>query len=167
MNQHLPRKANSTILAETRPVKYTLGMTGNPSDHQWAEVTEDDEVAEEVQVVMNVTPVEFLLTDSTISGSEPIVSQANSTAQLTEVAEHKKKVLDQATAAMQSHSMINQEVLLHLWDCGGQPVFLDVLPAFLSSRTLFLLVFNASIGLEAPFRVFSFDMVNGTIKGCP
>ena len=157
MNQHLPRKANSTILAETRPVKYTWVMTGNPSDHQWAEVTEDDEVAEEVQVVMNVTPVEFLLTDSTISGSEPIVSQANSTAQLTEVAEHKKKVLDQATAAMQSHSMINQEVLLHLWDCGGQPVFLDVLPAFLSSRTLFLLVFNASIGLEAPFRVFSFD----------
>ena len=76
---------------------------------------------------------------------------------MTDVNEHKKKVLYQATAAMQSQSKANQEVLLHLWDCGGQPVFLDVLPAFLSSRTMFLLVFNASIGLEAPFRVFAFD----------
>ena len=74
-----------------------------------------------------------------------------------EVEKHKETVLDQATAAKQSQSKANQEVLLHLWDCGGQPVFLDVLPAFLSSRTMFLLVFNASIGLEAPFRVYAFD----------
>ena len=92
------------------------------------------------------------------SGSEPIMSsQAKYTAQLTGKEKHKKKVLDQATAAKQSQSKANQEVLLHLWDCGGQPVFLDVLPAFLSSRTMFLLVFNASIGLEAPFRVFAFE----------
>jgi len=30
-----------------------------------------------------------------------------------------------------------------VWDCGGQPVFLDVLPAFLTSRTMFLLSFDA------------------------
>ena len=47
-------------------------------------------------------------------------------------------------------------MLLHLWDCGGQPVFLDVLPAFLSSRTMFVLVFNASKGLTAPFKVYAF-----------
>ena len=165
MNQHLPRKANSTILAETRPVKYTWVKTGHPASgvHQWAEVTEGDEIAEEVQMVKNVfISPEFLLMDSTTmihSASELIVSQANYTALLTEVEKHKQNVLryQLATAAMQSQSKANQEVLLHLWDCGGQPVFLDVLPAFLSSRTMFLLVFNASIGLETPFRVFAFD----------
>ena len=76
----------------------------------------------------------------------------------TEVDEHKEKVL-QASKQSQSKAdqevssaKADQEVLLHLWDCGGQLVFLDVLPAFLSSRTMFLLMFDASKGLDAPVR---------------
>ena len=38
---------------------------------------------------------------------------------------------------------LHSEVVMHVWDCGGQPVFLDVLPAFLTSRTMFLLFFDA------------------------
>ena len=72
----------------------------------------------------------------------------------TEVDEHKEKVLQ---ASKQSQSKTDQEVLLHLWDCGGQLVFLDVLPAFLSSRTMFLLMFDASKGLAAPVRDVAFD----------
>ena len=74
-----------------------------------------------------------------------------------EVAEHKEKVLQQAATDELCQSKADDEVLLHLWDCGGQPVFLDVLPAFLSSRTMFVLVFNASKGLMAPFKVYAFD----------
>ena len=47
MNQPLPDKANSTILAETRPVKYNWAMTGNVSGKQWVEISEEDELAEE------------------------------------------------------------------------------------------------------------------------
>ena len=47
----------------------------------------------------------------------------------------------------------DDEVLFHLWDCGGQPIFLDLLPAFLSSRTVFLLMFDASKSLDEPFQV--------------
>ena len=36
------------------------------------------------------------------------------------------------------------EVMMRVWDCGGQPVFLDILSAFLTSRTMFLLLFDAS-----------------------
>ena len=36
------------------------------------------------------------------------------------------------------------DVLMRIWDCGGQPVFLDILSAFLTSRTMFLLLFDAS-----------------------
>ena len=39
---------------------------------------------------------------------------------------------------------LKPQPFLHLWDCGGQPVFLEVLPAFLTSRTMFLLLFDAS-----------------------
>ena len=40
------------------------------------------------------------------------------------------------------------EVMMRIWDCGGQPVFLDILSAFLSSPTIFLLVFDASKALN-------------------
>ena len=36
----------------------------------------------------------------------------------------------------------------YFWDCGGQPSFLEILPAFLTSRTFFILTFNASIDLN-------------------
>ena len=52
------------------------------------------------------------------------------------------------------------EVLMNVWDCGGQPVFLDVLPAFLTSRTIFYLVFDASKDLNARWNDVITD--NGT-----
>ena len=41
-------------------------------------------------------------------------------------------------------SNIKPTPFLHIWDCGGQPVFLEILPAFLTPRTMFLLMFDAS-----------------------
>ena len=46
----------------------------------------------------------------------------------------------------QNHN--NPEVVMHVWDCGGQPVFLDVISAFLTPRTMFFLLFDASISLD-------------------
>ena len=43
-----------------------------------------------------------------------------------------------------SESSFVMQPFLHVWDCGGQPVFLETLPAFLTSRTMFLLLFDAS-----------------------
>ena len=58
-----------------------------------------------------------------------------------------RSVLQQVAKRALSHSkdqaVPHTEVLMHVWDCGGQPVFLDVLPAFLTSRTMFLLFFDA------------------------
>ena len=39
---------------------------------------------------------------------------------------------------------IKPRPFMHIWDCGGQPVFLEILPAFLTPRTMFLLMFDAS-----------------------
>ena len=43
-------------------------------------------------------------------------------------------------------------VVMHVWDCGGQPIFLDVLAAFLTSRTMFFLLFDASIHLDSLYQ---------------
>ena len=53
------------------------------------------------------------------------------------------------------------EVLIHIWDCGGQQVFLDVIPAFLTARTIFLLLFNAAEQLNRSFS--SVSRQNGDI----
>lgn len=42
------------------------------------------------------------------------------------------------------------DVYLRIWDCGGQHVFLNLLPAFLTDRTLFLLMFDARHNLNDP-----------------
>ena len=58
-----------------------------------------------------------------------------------------RNVLEQALQRAENSpgnpSVPESEVLMHVWDCGGQPVFLDVLPAFLTSRTMFLIFFDA------------------------
>uniref|UniRef100_A0A1X7T042 C-terminal of Roc (COR) domain-containing protein n=1 Tax=Amphimedon queenslandica TaxID=400682 RepID=A0A1X7T042_AMPQE len=41
---------------------------------------------------------------------------------------------------------------MHFWDCGGQPAFLEILPVFLTSRTTFLLHFDASKDLNSKWQ---------------
>ena len=50
-----------------------------------------------------------------------------------------------------SHSDKNGEVILRIWDCGGQQVFLDILSAFLTPHTMFIQVFNASQPLNSNY----------------
>ena len=63
-----------------------------------------------------------------------------------EVEELFKVILERALQI--TSPKLDPEVWLHVWDSGGQPVFLDVLPAFLTSRTMFVLLFNASKDLK-------------------
>ena len=48
---------------------------------------------------------------------------------------------------LEEHMSSNKSDVLHVWDCGGQPVFLDILSAFITARTMFLLLFDASKNL--------------------
>lgn len=57
-----------------------------------------------------------------------------------------------STAFSVCDSSVDPDMLMNIWDCGGQSVFLDVLPAFLTSRTLFVLVFDASKDLNTNWR---------------
>ena len=47
---------------------------------------------------------------------------------------------------------VNPDTVLHIWDCGGQPVFLDIISAFITPRTMFFLTFNASVDLNSKYQ---------------
>ena len=51
------------------------------------------------------------------------------------------------------HDYSSEEVLLSLVDCGGQPIFFDVLPVFLNRSTVFVLVLDVSQNLYEPVSV--------------
>ena len=66
-------------------------------------------------------------------------------------AETVQKVLSNAFT-LQSNSK-ESDMFLHVWDCGGQPVYMNALPAFVSAATIYLLVFDASKPLNHKVKV--------------
>ena len=54
----------------------------------------------------------------------------------------------------------DNEVLINIWDCGGQFVFREILPAFLAQKVAYLLIYDASKDLEEVYKE------PGTYPGC-
>ena len=169
MNEPLPNKANSTVLAHTRSVKYYWVKIGRHSVCYWAEVSEEDEISENLQLFHQYRTS---LTDEEKYSSESrldYVVDENRHKVHSEVTAHEEVIMFRLMKSeeieddevedddVEDDVVEDDEVLFHLWDCGGQPVFLDLLPAFLSSRTVFLLMFDASKSLDEPFQVIIND----------
>ena len=163
MNQRLPQESESTIFADTETVKLFWAKAEGSSDSYWAEVTDQDEIQELAGLVQLVSghskPSRDARILSTMAAAVavgvfkplgfiphkgPTISDKYVSSIKDDVV---RNVLQQALLHHESSPknppVPQSEVLLHVWDCGGQPAFLDVLPAFLTSRTMFLLVFDA------------------------
>ena len=146
MNEPLPDKANSTVLAHTRPVKYSWVKSGGHSCYM-AEVSRYDELSEFSQLIHK-----YRASNSITDAERHSVSDESGRRVVhSEVTAHENVFMP--ILMMSDNKTKDNEVLLCLWDCGGQPVFLDLLPAFLSSRTVFLLMFDASKSLDEAFQV--------------
>ena len=159
MNQQLPQ-AESTILADTKVVKPQFwARAGESADSYWAEVTDQEEIEELAGLFQLVLSSNVATVLQRVVASDAIVEfypqeykpqniQAISDEYVSSIKDSDvRTVLQQVAKCALSHSkdqsVPHTEVLMHVWDCGGQPVFLDVLPAFLTSRTIFLLFFDA------------------------
>ncbi|XP_019857981.1 PREDICTED: uncharacterized protein LOC105314442 [Amphimedon queenslandica] len=59
-------------------------------------------------------------------------------------------ILNAVISFIENNSLkkIKPRPFLHFWDSGGQPPFLEILPVFLTSRTLFFLIFDAEKDLN-------------------
>ena len=163
MNQKLPQ-AETTILADTKVVKQQFwAKAGESADSYWAEVTDQDEIEElaglfqlvlsklhpsNVATVLQTVVASDAVGDFDPRGYKPQNIQTISGEYVSSIKDNDvQSVLQQVAKCALSYSkdqsVPHTEVLMHVWDCGGQPVFLDILPAFLTSRTIFLLFFDA------------------------
>ena len=161
MNQRLPQDAESTILIDTKTVKPQLwAKAGESADSYWAEVTDEDEIEELAGLFQLVTQAKFrpsnpetMVVASAVGELDPqgykpqsvqtISDEYVSSIKDNEVQNVLQQVAEHGIYYPQNRAGPQSEVLMHVWDCGGQPVFLDVLPAFLTCRTMFLLFFDA------------------------
>ena len=167
----LPKMASSTLLANALSVKCQWAGAGDSSGKGWMEIDEEDEINELAALLCTILKNKSLLqsvdsasaikefqpvSQSRSEGSGLVSQQPESTnigSNLPDMVQKiEEEVFRKARLATLHHQM-QSEVLLNLWDSGGQVVFMNVLPAFLTKRTLFMLVFDASKNLETKLQV--------------
>ena len=192
MSKHFP-VAESTQLADTmtvKPATKTWASAGADSTSFWQEVKDEDETMEIVGLVHLVARASAGRSTSSrfISLLDPTTSESSHAddksvdvtyyghSQVTLKYDHRniikvqqKVVNDILTQAVEvakenpNAEAPEKDVLIIIWDCGGQPIFLDILPAFLTQRTMFLLFYDARRSLTEPCIIRTFhggELVN-------
>ena len=162
MKKRLPKMAFSTLLANCLSVKCHWAGAGGSSGQNWVEIDDDDEINELATLLAEILDRKSLLQSvesaSAVKDFQPFTEPQQQQLESipmdhTEAVDKiRKKVFTKARLA-KMHNQSQFEVLLNLWDSGGQLVFMNILPAFLTRRTLFMLVFNASKSLEEKLQV--------------
>ena len=142
---------NSTILSDVSLVWHAM------DNEKWREVSEEDEKDELAQLLAIVYEGDSDSISYAASALEQFSKAAIKdviTVSSTKIKEIEKSSMSSIfIEAMEKAQVIRKgegiqqfqpKPFLHVWDCGGQPVFLEILPAFLTPRTMFLLLFDAS-----------------------
>ena len=149
MKEKFTENKNSTMLAETRDISYQFIEA---EKGHWSKMDEKAELAKKVVKGEDSSSngKEWPQAEEEFGKKTNTVSQgqAELVPELAEKASdaHKQCCKDVSSKAQQleKHMSSSKSDVLHVWDCGGQPVFLDILSAFITARTMFLLLFDAS-----------------------
>ena len=121
------------------------------SDTQWREISEEDEYIEMAQLVQDIygmsksgecqfehnKPSKNPNSDTDRSSlSEDVALYKN---------RHVKDIVDKVMeyVSKQISQERHQETWMRVWDCGGQHVFRTILPAFVTTKSMFVLMFDA------------------------
>ena len=142
MNLPLPRSANSTQLAETHTLRATDSYWARAqAGGHWVRITDEDEIKELAQLVKQIQHRKQSAQSENTKQHQK--ESKFSHPQVKVVIEDIMAECSKADLSPSKNASATEvEVYFRVWDCGGQPVFLNVLPAFLTARTLFLLMFN-------------------------
>ena len=159
MNLPLPTEACSTQLADTFTLRPTdTYWAKSKCDGHWIKVTDKDEINELVQLVRArnklAKKLESEVKKDQDSPELKLKGEKFTHPQVKEVVDEAIEAASAPVDSPASESLANAtaeaiDTYLRIWDCGGQPVFLDILPAFLTARTLFLLMFDARFDLQS------------------
>ena len=175
MNLPLPQAANSTQLADLITVKpqqasipQQLMAKATDSNMPWVRVTEDDEINELVGLVLLVANVAKGVTESSrfrqyLEGAAAYAiswlrrshdqnigdeyRQQISSIKNEVVREVFSRALEQAKRNPHAQAP-ESEIMTNVWDCAGQSVYLDILSAFLTPKTIFMLLYDARKDLD-------------------
>ena len=160
MNKPTMVEATSTIMADTKELKCQWKRFGAKDYAYWNDITDEDEIKELAILAKQVKDIgsgsllkslkEAIAMKIFNPGYQPL-SNLQMDASVTlkdEIHEMLTGIVGAARSLAITPLELTDDQYLNVWDCGGQRVFLDVLPAFLTSRTIFLLLFNASKDLQ-------------------
>ena len=156
MNLPLPCEAYSTQVADTFSLRPTESYWACSQEGKfWTKITDADEIKGLAQLIQTILDHK----DSISATGSDVSSDKNQPSKTAPKFDHPliegilKEILSVITTA---DPFIEEEVYLHVWDCGGQPVFLKILPAFLTARTLFLLMFDARRDLHDQYQCLTY-----------
>ena len=153
-NESLPSTPSSTQIADTQSLKAaaraarpTSRSWASYKDEYWREITDDDEYDEMAELL-------FLASQSTSSTYTSFISSTKSRSEKAQFSHpHVRDIVNKVLSRMGNPkfkvSVRESEVWMHIWDCGGQHIFLTILPAFLTARTIFFLMFDARQALNS------------------
>ena len=170
MNNAL-QKGESTALADTRTVSFQWIKAADSCEEAWKEHTSSDEARslachscriaennrrggeEAGSFVSEASSATAVITFGVAAGALHYLEESISKDYREQVSKTKnvayRRIIQEAKQqSFQLQKNKNPDVVMHIWDCGGQPVFLDIISAFLTPRTMFMLLFDASISLE-------------------
>ena len=160
--------AESTAIADTRKVTFQWVQAADAIDEAWKEYTVTDEESDlatyaqyhtenkkmagmSLQEQSTIKPTnQFRLKTDTKFSNTPVRPGFVKKVSRLKIATYKdifERVKDKTRQTGEKPN-----VVMHVWDCGGQPIFLDVLAAFLTSRTMFFLLFDASSGIQSIYK---------------
>ena len=153
MKKKFSKLTESTQGADIFNLRPTESYWARSTGGHWEIISDEDEIKELAQLVQRVQENEQLANGS---HSKSSLDQPKPSFIIKEDEKFSVEgIIDEINAAYsvlnsQDFSQPDTEVYLRIWDCGGQPVFLNLLSAFLTARTLFLLMFDASLDLHGP-----------------
>ena len=144
----------STILAECESLKSSRDARASwasGSDTQWRNISEEDEYKEMAQLVQHIygksnsneslAECKLTLTNPNQNTQSILLEDMNGAYNNSSVQDIVKKVMEYASTPISQQR--TQETWMRVWDCGGQHVFRTILPAFVTSRSMFVLMFDA------------------------
>ena len=151
------RTAESTALADTLNIWYHWVEAADAAEDAWKCTDEEDELEQlallsHQAVAINEEGLQPNLENAAINLHDGVTDPKYSQLATQSQNEITQEVVQRAQQQGRgSHSDKDREVILRIWDCGGQQVFLDILSAFLTPRTMFIQVFNASQPLNSNY----------------
>ena len=158
MGESFTLDINSTPMADVqsvKPIQVNRRWITQDKINKWCEVSEEDEIDELAKLMVIVGNSYTLELPSWKQMPIQIVGSASVSRfrRVEQLVESKviQKALEKAKEMKEKNYSLECQPFIHLWDCGGQPVFLEVLPIFLTPRTIFLLFFSAAKNLKEPW----------------